>query len=61
VVSLLAPKHVVNLATLVPNQATDQSTFTDWIPSLNLDLMHHGSLDLLQAILRLQPSGFLHL
>jgi hypothetical protein len=39
-VSSLALDHVINLATLVPDQATKQSAFTDRTPPLSPGLMH---------------------
>jgi hypothetical protein len=39
-VSSLASEHVVNLATLVIDQATLRSAFTDRTPPLSLGLMH---------------------
>jgi hypothetical protein len=38
--SSLAPEHVVNLVILVPDQATERSTFTDRTPLLEPSLMH---------------------
>jgi hypothetical protein len=40
VVSSLAPEHVINLITLVPDQATGRSAFLDRTPPLELGLMH---------------------
>jgi hypothetical protein len=40
VVSSLAHKHVVNLATSVFDQATDRSAFTDRTPPFKPDFMH---------------------
>jgi hypothetical protein len=39
-VSSLALEHVINMAILVPDQATKQSTFTDRTPLLERSLMH---------------------
>jgi hypothetical protein len=39
-ISSLAPKHVVNLATSVPDQATHWSTFSDRTTPLKPDPMH---------------------
>jgi hypothetical protein len=40
VVSSLAPEYVINLTILIPDLATERSTFTDQIPPLSPSLMH---------------------
>jgi hypothetical protein len=39
VVLSLAPEYVINLATLVPDQATNRLSLTDWMPPFKPDFM----------------------
>jgi hypothetical protein len=39
-VSSLAPEHVINLTTLVPDQAIERLAFTDRTPLLSPGIMH---------------------